>query len=213
MGDEAQSGPVDSTNRTPFYSRQYIVNKPFQHRLIGTLLGVWLAYSIFFTLVLYLFYEGHVKVFYELVPREGMYPLLTVPGTFGLAVASVVFFGLIVTGIMSLYVSNQIAGPLFRMKKYLERVGQGDWSRTLRFRHNDFLRDLPGVYNAMVASLRARVESDLAELGRIENEADPARMKEIARTLREKKEDQIGLGDESAASPSEGDSIVSIAVH
>ena len=40
-------------NRPAFYQRKYVVDKPFQYRLIGTLLAIWLANSVFFALVLY----------------------------------------------------------------------------------------------------------------------------------------------------------------
>ena len=53
-----ESKPAGYGSRPPFYKRQYIVDKPFQYRLIGTLLCIWAANTIFFTLVLYLLYDG-----------------------------------------------------------------------------------------------------------------------------------------------------------
>ena len=77
-----ETKPAGYGSRPPFYKRQYIVDKPFQYRLIGTLLCIWAANTIFFTLVLYLLYDGHLNQFYDLVPREGVLPLLTLPNLF-----------------------------------------------------------------------------------------------------------------------------------
>ena len=70
--------------------RQFIVDKPFQYRLIGLLMAIWLANSLFFSIILYYFYEGHIQRFYELVPRPGIAPLLEAPVLFSIAI---VFMG------------------------------------------------------------------------------------------------------------------------
>ena len=62
--------------------RRLIVDKPFQYRLIGLLMAIWMANSLFFSIILYYFYEGHIQRFYELVPRPGIAPLLSAPVLF-----------------------------------------------------------------------------------------------------------------------------------
>jgi hypothetical protein len=59
--------------------RRLIVDKPFQYRLIGLLLAIWAANSIFFSIILYYFYEGHILRFYDLVPRGAARPLMSAP--------------------------------------------------------------------------------------------------------------------------------------
>ena len=46
-----ESRPAGYGGRPPLHKRQYIVDKPFQYRLIGTLLCMWAANTVFFTLV------------------------------------------------------------------------------------------------------------------------------------------------------------------
>ena len=65
-------------------------------------------------------YDGHLNRFYDLVPREGLLPLLSLPTLFAVSILFVSVFGVIVLGIIALYMSNQIAGPLYRTKKSLE---------------------------------------------------------------------------------------------
>ena len=84
---------IDSPSRRPaLHKRRYIVDQPFQYRLIRTLLLIWLAHSVFFTLVLHFFYEGHLRQFYDLVPRPGLLPLIS-PSTL-VALSSAFVFAL-----------------------------------------------------------------------------------------------------------------------
>ena len=209
-----ESRPAGYGERPPFYKRQYIVDKPFQHRLIGTLLCVWAANTIFFTLVLYLLYDGHLNRFYDLVPRDGLLPLLNLPTLFAVSILFVSVFGVIVLGIIALCMSNQIAGPLYRTKKSLARVGQGDLAFKLQFRHGDFLNDFPEIFNAMLERLRRQSAEELEELKAIEASADDAReVTARVKKLRETKEAQLGISSEDAGSQGEEPEPVSLAVH
>jgi len=209
-----ESRPEGYGGRPPIHKRQYIVDKPFQHRMIGTLLCMWAANTVFFTLVLYLLYDGHLNRFYDLVPREGPLPLLTLPNLFAVSILFVSVFGVIVLGIIALYMSNQIAGPLYRTKKSLERLGQGDLAFKLQFRHGDFLHDFPDIFNAMLERLRRQSAEELEELKEIEASADDAReVTARVKKLREKKEAQLGISSEDAGSQGEEPEPVSLAVH
>lgn len=150
--------------RRPFHKRQMIVDKSFQYRLIGTLLAFWAANALFFVLVQHFLYRGHLKAFYALVPRDGMEPLMSFDSLLDLSVVFAAVFGATVLTLIGTYLSNQIAGPLYRAKGALERVAQGDWTVDLRFRETDFLQDYPTVFNGLVSSLRRGAEQDLQEL-------------------------------------------------
>ena len=205
---------IDSPSRRPaLLKRRYIVDQPFQYRLIRTLLAVWLAHSVFFTLVLYFFYEGHLRQFYDLVPRPGLLPLVPASTLFALSIGFVFAFGFVVLLLVAVYMSNQIAGPLYRTKKGLDRVGRGEWSFHLQFRQGDFLRDVPAAFNNMLDSLRHQVEMDVEELRAIEElDEDSAEWKRLVRKLRERKEAQLGIGPDGGGSTREPES-VSLTVH
>ncbi len=212
MSNEAEPRP--KITRPPFHKRQFIVDRPFQHRLIGTLMTIWLANSLFFAIVLTFFYQGHLLHFYELVPRPGMMPLLSPGSVFALAIGFVFTFGLVILGIIALYLSNQIAGPLWRTKKCLDRVGRGDWNFTLQFRQGDFLRDIPVIFNTMLDGLRQQAEADLEGLRAIEAATnDPAELKRLIRLHRERKKTQIELASNGESARATEPEPVSLAVH
>jgi methyl-accepting chemotaxis protein len=205
MTSQAESSPPKRKrgNRR----RQLIVDKPFQFRLIGLLLAIWAANSLFFSIILYYFYQGHILRFYDLIPRPGMVPLLQAPVLFTVAIGFIMLFGMVLVGIIGVYLSNQIAGPLYRVKLSLKRVTEGDVNFEIRFRDRDFLEDFPGYFNRMLESLKERGNADLEVLKALEASLnDPNKSKSLIRELRERKEAQLGLVSDS---PDQ----VSVAVH
>ena len=191
---ESVPGAEKLSNRRRNGIDRWVVDKSFQFRLIGLLSAIYVANSLFFSIVLYYFYEGHINRFYVLVPRKDMIPLVSSPTLFSLAIGFIVVFGLVMVAILGLYLSNQIAGPLYRVKMSLNRVSEGDVNFEVRFRDRDFLEDFPGYFNNMLRALREQSSEDIDVLKAIENQIDdPNKIKTLLRSLREKKETQIGL--------------------
>jgi methyl-accepting chemotaxis protein len=193
--------------------RRLIVDKPFQYRLIGLLLAIWAANSIFFSIVLHYFYEGHILRFYDLVPRGAARPLMSVPMLFTTALGFILVFGLVMIAIIGMYLSNQIAGPLYRVKRSLNRISEGDVNFEINFRDRDFLRDFPGYFNNMLRGLKEQGANDVEALKSIENNLDDTRkVQDLLRGLRERKEQQYGLTLEKTE-PEEEARQLSEAVH
>jgi methyl-accepting chemotaxis protein len=202
-----------STKRKIFRRRQLIVDKPFQYRLIGMLLAIWAANSVFFSIVLYYFYEGHILRFYSLVPHENLTPLLSAPTLFGVAVSFVMVFGLVMVGIIGMYLSNQIAGPLYRVKLSLNRISEGDVNFEIRFRDRDFLKDFPGYFNNMMRGLKDQATRDIEALKAVEEQLeDSDKARRLLAELRAKKEHQFGFAEEKSETSAESGPL-SQAVH
>jgi len=189
------------TQRPSLLRRQYIVDKPFQYRLINRLLLVWFANSLFFGMILYFLYEWNIKRFYVMTPREGVAPLLSIDSLAITAVVFVSLFGLAVVGIVGAYLSNQIAGPLYRMKGYLERMGSGDFSFDVRFRKGDFMQDVPEIFNKALAGLRTLTQSEIEKLDAIGGslEDDDA----VRRLISEIKRQKLGQVEGEDPEPAE----------
>lgn len=198
MTTQAESKPSEG-GRKPNRRRRLIVDKAFQYRLIGLLLSIWAANSLFFSIILYYFYQGHILRFYHLVPRSGMVPLLSAPLLFSVAIGFILCFGMVLVGIIGVYLSNQIAGPLYRVKMSLNRVREGDVNFEVQFRDRDFLEDFPGYFNGMLESLKEQGGSDVEALKTIEESlSEPQKSRALIRELRQKKQTQIGFETEDA---------------
>jgi len=211
---DSQSHDRARERRPPFHKRHYIIDKPFQIRLMGTMMSLWLANSLFFAVVVYFFYQQHLIQFYYLFPRPETYPLVSVPELLAIAVAFVSMFGLVVLVIVALYMSNQIAGPLYRTKQSLVRVGRGEFGVRLQFRQRDFLREIPAIFNSMLDGLRQQAEAEIEELKAIENASgEPAELKRLIRAHRERKETRNGLATNGADSAVPEPQSVAVPVH
>jgi len=62
----------------------------------------------------------------------------------------------IATIIVTLFVSHKIAGPLYRIKKAMHDLGEGDFTTQITLRRLDQLKNLAEEFNSMVNKLKAR---------------------------------------------------------
>jgi len=65
----------------------------------------------------------------------------------------------IATIAMTLFVSHKIAGPLYRLKKVMETLAEGDFSSDFRIRRFDQLQDLANAFNAMILKIRTELKA------------------------------------------------------
>jgi methyl-accepting chemotaxis protein len=65
---------------------------------------------------------------------------------------------LVLLGIHSLIVSHRIAGPLYRFRRSLRAIADGNLSTPAIIRQNDYLVTEAETINEMIASLRAKIE-------------------------------------------------------
>jgi hypothetical protein len=57
--------------------------------------------------------------------------------------------------VIGLYLSHQIAGPMYRLKKHFEEVGRTHQHTPLKFREGDFFQEIPDAYNLQFKSPEA----------------------------------------------------------
>lgn len=77
--------------------------------------------------------------------------------------------------VLSVFVSHRIAGPLYKLKKFMEGAKDGDLSEELGFRKADYFHELSGSYNGLRETLlkdRARLAEAIDYLEK--GEKDPA---------------------------------------
>lgn len=63
-----------------------------------------------------------------------------------------------VVAVISILLSHRIAGPLYRIERFLRSVARGDFSERLRLRKRDELKDLAESINVMVDDLKNKVK-------------------------------------------------------
>lgn len=90
--------------------------------------------------------EGRSPTGVELMLMPVKALIIVVPIVFVLMTVAVIF------------VSRRITGPLQRLKAYMNRVGNGEFSVRLRFRRYDEIHDVADAFNNMVEMLKKRYD-------------------------------------------------------
>jgi methyl-accepting chemotaxis protein len=70
----------------------------------------------------------------------------------------------VLIGLLGIYFTHKVAGPVYKMKRLLRKVGTGDLHVDARLRKGDELQDFFEAFTDMVASLRAFESEQLAQI-------------------------------------------------
>src|SRR5579859_514047 len=70
----------------------------------------------------------------------------------------------VLIGLLGIYFTHKVAGPVYKMKRLLKRVGQGHLGVESRLRKGDELQDFFDAFTQMVAGLRDMEKRQLADV-------------------------------------------------
>jgi nitrogen fixation/metabolism regulation signal transduction histidine kinase len=97
----------------------------------------------------------------------------------------------VLIGLLGIYFTHKVAGPVYKMKRLLKQVGTGDLHVEARLRKGDELQDFFETFTEMVASLRAfeaeqlvQLESALAALERNDGPAAGSALRRVCEAMR-----------------------------
>lgn len=142
--------------------RKIIVDRRLQYSLIRSLLTVFvLASSIFYLTISFAFLEIHSSIEMLQLPQghQVFYDLGRIEHATMLAFAAT-FLGFVVLVIWGgLYLSRKIAGPIFALRRHLDRVAEGETLADLPFRKNDYFTELQKSFNHHMDAYRKKVAS------------------------------------------------------
>lgn len=134
--------------------RNYLINKKFQLKYAGLILvfmfiiGLLSGYTVYYT--------GWLLMGEKLsnVYPQGRYVAIMRTINATLLIRLFILAPFVV--LLAIFVSHRIAGPLFRIERFLGDVAQGDLSQRLTLRKKDELKELAGAINEMTDSLKDR---------------------------------------------------------
>ncbi|MBT3235711.1 MAG: hypothetical protein HN353_07155 [Bdellovibrionales bacterium] len=64
----------------------------------------------------------------------------------------------ILLGIVGLYLSHRVAGPIYRLRESLRDMNQKDTLHSITFRKNDFFHDLLPIFNRHIEVVKSKIE-------------------------------------------------------
>ncbi|MBL7170938.1 MAG: hypothetical protein ISS46_02990 [Candidatus Omnitrophica bacterium] len=141
-----------------------IIDKPFQikHFVIIFLASIFI--SFFLVLLIYWWNINYVRqILTELeIYEEGLQTIM-----FREAMSCIFPLLLIIIAIaflfsaLELFVTHKIAGPIFRLKKFMKMVETGAYNPELIFRKKDELKDIARSFNNMLSSVLNREKEEI----------------------------------------------------
>lgn len=152
------------------------IKRRYQLRFITYFCGSILVIGLLSMLILYLY------TYSEIGDTSYYQALLTVKGLKQNLVYAMIFIGGIViilasaaTLTITLIGSHKIAGPIYRLERSLESIGNGNLSQKIKFRENDAIHELADNINKTTESLNERVSIIGMNLKGVREEAERLR--------------------------------------
>lgn len=136
------------------YSRKlknYLIYPQFQWKLIFLFMGVSLvAPVLLLTFQLFLFHRQLNDAYVASLPDS--HPYLVFLNLFQeqsiLVFMIALSISFVISFVLGVLISHRVAGPLVKLKKHFENVGQDSLNdTTVQFRNNDFFKEVAAAYN------------------------------------------------------------------
>lgn len=152
----------------------FLINRPFQLRFALYVCSWLFALSVVYPLIIYSLFD----FFTRYLARDPNGPLVSnVVSMRQEVILLLVFFQivfLVITFMISIFVSHRIAGPLYKLKNFFRQNTDGKLSPELRFRKGDHFTDIAEEYNEMLGNLRTEFKRIKDEVANAANDLDGA---------------------------------------
>lgn len=140
-----------------FKRRKIFIDKDFQTRFIINvyIIVILLIVLLGFLIVYFSSREMGESVYSKITTikstKEIIFPVILRVGFI------VIVIGFIIAGARFLILSHKIAGPMFRFKRVLKELKNGDLTLNIRFRRKDELQDVAQIFSMAVKELNRRI--------------------------------------------------------
>jgi sensor histidine kinase YesM len=132
----------------------FLIDKRFQLRFAFFVCSWLFGLSLVYPLLVYNLFEFFSR-YLAVIPgapttarlEDTRYKIILL-----LVVLQALFLG--ITFLISIFVSHRIAGPLYKLKRFMTDAGAGQINAFLRFRDSDHFKDVAETYNEMTTGIR-----------------------------------------------------------
>lgn len=148
--------------RPRFKRKQYIVARQFQLKYAGMILLLmfltagFCAYAIYYTTMI-LFGEKLANVY-----PQGQLVSIVNTVNFRILISMLVISPIV--GFLGIYLSHKIAGPIYRIEKFLGTMVSGDLSTRITLRKGDEMVSLANGINRLTDSLSSTIAAEKAQV-------------------------------------------------
>ncbi|MBL7158062.1 MAG: hypothetical protein ISS91_00925 [Candidatus Omnitrophica bacterium] len=140
--------------KTKYRRSQYIVRKGFQLKYIGLILGIVLISSFIVGYTIY--YNSWVLLGDSLAKVYPQGRLAAIFHSVNIKLVVNIFFVTILCVGIGIVTSHKIAGPIYRIKAFVNGLTNGDCAQRLHLRKGDDLQDLADALNKLAEKLEKK---------------------------------------------------------
>lgn len=134
--------------------KNYFIEKRFQIKYMLLTMLLLLVYSFIFVVIIFAPYMLTLYFDYPLVEKtEAARAILLLHAKVWPGIGAVI----LLFGAVSIFITHKIAGPLYRLKKSLSQVTEGNLNVVVKLRKWDDLQDLAEHVNILIEELRTFV--------------------------------------------------------
>jgi len=137
------------------FRKKFFIDKQLQTKFILYTILLLMLYTLIFVAILFVPYFIHLSSNYPLKAQaEAASMVLSLHKSIWPALAFVVLF----LGVLSIFVSHKVAGPIYRLKRSMNEIAAGSIDMDIKFRRRDQLHDLAASVNLVIHELRCLVQ-------------------------------------------------------
>ena len=180
-------------NNKKFKRTHYFIDRQFQLKFILNILLIVVIIIALISIFLLSFTSNEmgVSAYSKLLQLKNTRQLM-VPVVIKVSII-VLFIGALIVVARFIFVTHRIAGPMFRFRRELKKLGEGDLTISIKFRDGDEMQDIAEILTESVAILNktiSDISKDVNKLDKIVNKAkftkkEYAEINELIKTLKQ----------------------------
>ncbi|MEK6655836.1 MAG: methyl-accepting chemotaxis protein [Nitrospirota bacterium] len=149
--------------------RQYFIKKEFQSKFIIKFCLIVILGAIISGIILYAYTNQRLgDTYLESLNAIKVLNDNLISNLIYTSLITVIFIS-IVTIVITLFASHKIAGPLYRLERSTEAIGNGDFTIETRLRENDEITGVASALNEMAEKLRIKMIDIKKELEEVKD--------------------------------------------
>jgi len=149
---------------TQFKRKQYLVSKKFQLKYVGLIMLLMFMTAALCSYVVY--YTSLMLLGEKLANVYPQGRLVAIINTVNLRILFSILLISPLVFIIGIFLSHKIAGPIYRMERFLDAIAAGDIAQRLVLRKGDELMVLADAINRASDSLRVTMTDEKARISR-----------------------------------------------
>lgn len=132
-----------------------LINRKFQYRFIFYVCSWVFVMSFIYPILVYEIFNMMARIFAVSPTGPELERLADKRRELVILLGSLQLLFLTTTFLVSMFISHRIAGPLFKLRKFLDKARDGFYREDLSFRKADHFQELAISYNDMLDGFRA----------------------------------------------------------